>query len=279
MSEAPEHLEHVLTGQDSALPEVFPVAGGAAAVFSARAPHKESGNEDAAGVFCVDSRRGILVVADGMGGAAAGERASAEAIGALRRALRRGGADGEELRSHLLDAFEDANQRILALGIGAATTLCVGELDGTCLRIYHAGDSAALVVGQRGRIKLQTIAHSPVGYAVESGLIDEADALHHGERHIVSNVIGSREMRIEIGSRIRLAPRDSALIASDGLFDNVSLDEITASIRFGPIQEAALRLAEIAVQRMQSPRAGEPSKSDDLSFVLYRPDPNGPRLR
>ena len=63
------------------------------------------------------------------------------------------------------------------------------------------------------------------------------------------------------------------------LFDNVSLDEITASIRFGPIQEAALRLAEIAVQRMQSPRAGEPSKSDDLSFVLYRPDPNGPRLR
>lgn len=278
MIEDAVHDEHVLVAQDSLAPESFSVAGGHAAVFSARAPNKESGNEDAAGVFALGARRGILVVADGMGGAAAGERASAETIASLQRAVRKLTDDTEDLRGCLLDAFEDANRRVLELGIGAATTLCVAELDGQYLRIYHAGDSAALVVGQRGRIKLQTVAHSPVGYAVESGLLDETEALHHGDRHVVSNVIGSHDMRIEIGSRIRLAPRDTALIASDGLFDNVGLDEITACIRFGPLADGALRLVEIAMQRMQSPRAGEPSKPDDLSFVLYRPDPQ-PRKR
>ena len=44
-----------------------------------------------------------------------------------------------------------------------------------------------------------------------------------------------------------------------------------ACIRCGPLEEAARRLLEVAVQRMRSPVEGEPSKPDDLSFVLYRP--------
>jgi serine/threonine protein phosphatase PrpC len=241
--------------------------------FTARSPDKDDttgGNEDAIGVFGIDDARALLVVADGMGGAAAGARASSEALAAVRRSVRRLDEQSPTLRSPVLDAFDDANRRVLDLGVGAATTLCIAELSGDWLRIYHVGDSAALVVGQRGRVKLQTIAHSPVGYALESGLLDEHEALHHDERHVVSNVIGLRDMRIEIRSPLRLARRDTLLIASDGLFDNVALGEITACIRCGPLAEAARRLLEVSTQRMRSPAPGEPSKPDDLSFVLFR---------
>ena len=78
-------------------------------------------------------------------------------------------------------------------------------------------------------------------------------------------------MRIEIGSGLALAARDSLLLASDGLFDNIELAEIVACIRCGRLEDSARRLLEVCVQRMRSPAAGEPSKPDDLSFVLFRP--------
>lgn len=262
--------DRVVVGEDLAAPELLVLAGGRVALFTAGAPDKESGNEDAVAAFGIDPARGLLVVADGMGGAAAGARASAEAIAAVRRSVRRRDESDPTLRSPVLDAFDDANERVLALGVGAGTTLCIAELDGEHLRVYHVGDSAALVVGQRGKVKLQTIAHSPVGYALESGLLDEQAALHHEERHLVSNVIGSREMRIDVGSRVRLAARDTVLLGSDGLFDNVALDELVACVRCGPLEAVARRLVEVCSQRMRHPGDGEPSKPDDLSFVLYR---------
>jgi serine/threonine protein phosphatase PrpC len=263
-------VQRVIAGQDLLEPELLELAGGLAAFYSSSAPDKYSGNEDALGVFGVDDARALLVVADGMGGAAAGARASSEAIAAVKRSVRRLDEQEPTLRSPVLDAFDDANQRVLDLGVGAATTLCIAELAGDQLRVYHVGDSAALVVGQRGKLKLQTIAHSPVGYALESGLLDESEALHHDERHVVSNVIGARDMRIDVGSPVRIARRDTVLLGSDGLFDNVALDEIVACIRCGPLDECARRLLEVSAQRMRSPAEGEPSKPDDLSFVLYR---------
>ena len=274
--------ERAIVGEDLVAPELIDLAGGCAALFSARAPLDSGGNEDAVGVFGIDRKRALCVVADGMGGAAAGARASAETIASVRRSVRKLDGRHEPLRSAVLDAFDDANQRVIDLGVGAATTLCVAEIDHGVVRVYHVGDSAALVVGQHGAIKLKTIAHSPVGYAVESGLLGAAEALHHDERHVVSNVIGARDMRIEIGSPITLAARDTLLLASDGLFDNVAVDEIVACIRCGRLDDSARRLLEVSIQRMRSPAAGEPSKPDDLSFVLYRPQarrPAGPQAR
>ena len=259
----------MIAGEDLMTPEPVEFVRGRAVLYSSRSPEKESGNEDAIGVFAVDGSRIVLAVADGMGGAAAGARASAEALGAVERSLSPPNGD-EPVQSPVLDAFDDANQQVLALGVGAATTLCLAEIALDQLRLYNVGDSAALVVGQRGKLKLQTIAHSPVGYALESGLLDETEALHHDERHVVSNVIGSRDMRIDVGSPMGLAPRDTVLLGSDGLFDNVSLNEVIACVRCGPLDEAARRLLEVSTQRMRSPAEGEPSKPDDLSFVLYR---------
>lgn len=255
-------------------PEVFAVEAAQVAVFSRRAPGR-SGNQDGAAVVAVGGEGAVLAVADGLGGGRAGEQASTLAIQCLVDAVERQPQGEVPLRTAILDAFEVANEAVLGLGIGAATTLAVAELRGGALRPYHVGDSSILVFGQRGRVKLQTVAHSPVGFAVEAGLLDAQEAMHHEERHVVSNVLGASDMRIEIGSEIRLAPRDTVLLASDGLLDNLHGDEIVELARKGALTRAASRLAEDAALRMREPVPGQPSKPDDLTFVAWRPGPGG----
>jgi serine/threonine protein phosphatase PrpC len=145
------------------------------------------------------------------------------------------------------------------------------EIRDRVVRPYHVGDSAILLVGQRGKLKFQTIAHSPIGYALESGLIDEEDAIHHEERHMISNVIGSSEMRIEIGPAIEMAARDTLLLASDGLLDNLLPAEIIELVRTGPLDKAVDELAAAATARMTADGGDAPSKPDDLTVIAYRP--------
>lgn len=245
-------------------------AGGSAALFSMRCPGKETPNEDAAALISTGPSSGVLAVADGLGGAPAGKQASSLAIQCLARAVTEAVRNGAEMRAGILDGFEAANEDVLALAVGAATTLTAVEFDGTFVRHYHVGDSMVLLTGQRGKVKMQSIPHSPVGYAVEAGLLDESDAMHHKERHVISNVIGSPDMRIEVGSAIEIAPRDTLVIASDGLSDNLHLPEIIAAIRKGPLPSAARLLAARARTRMAREDKGEPSKPDDLTFVIFR---------
>jgi serine/threonine protein phosphatase PrpC len=157
--------------------------------------------------------------------------------------------------------------------------LAVVEIGKAFVRSYHVGDSFVLVAGQRGRIKLQTIAHSPVGYAVEAGMLDEQEAMHHEERHVISNAVGSSDMRIELGAPLALAPRDTLLVASDGLSDNLHMEEIVAAIRTGPLLTVSRTLAERALARMRGEGGSEPSKPDDLTFMLFRPGGQARRRR
>jgi len=249
----PQHLEFV---------------GGEVVVFSRRCPGQDA-NQDCAACLVLRAG-GVLAVADGMGGGPAGGSASRIVVECLRDSLSPQPGESAQVRAGILDGVEEANRRILQLAVGAGTTLAAAELVSGTLRPYHVGDSEILVVGQRGRVKLQTVSHSPVGYAVEAGMLDGDEALHHDERHLVSNLVGSPEMRIEVGSPLVLAPRDTVLLGSDGLFDNLGFGEIVESIRVGPLRAAAQRLAELATKRMQEPIEGEPSKPDDLTFLLYR---------
>ena len=73
--------------------------------------------------------------------------------------------------------------------------------------------------------------------------MDETDAMHHEDRHVISNVIGSTDMRIEVGSAIKIAPRDTLVLASDGLSDNLHLPEIVECVRKGPLASVARELA------------------------------------
>jgi len=247
-----------------------PLNRGQVAIFSARSPDKESPNEDAAAVVPAGEHAAVLIVADGMGGSPAGQRASALAVEEMVAALSEAAPDEPNLRAAVLNGIENANRAICELGVGAASTLAVAEVWGDSVRPYHVGDSMILLVGQRGKLKLQTVSHSPVGYAVESGMLDAAEAMHHEDRHVVSNILGTPQMRIEVGSPIRLARYDTVLLATDGLLDNLHTEEIIARIRKGPLPFALLTLADDARRRMTAPQPGEPSKADDLTFVLYR---------
>jgi serine/threonine protein phosphatase PrpC len=139
------------------------------------------------------------------------------------------------------------------------------------IRTYHIGDSSIVACSQRGRVRLQTVAHSPVGYAVEAGVLDEAEAMRHEARHLVSNVVGSPKMRVEMGPFVKLQVRDTVLLASDGLFDNLHTEEIIARIRIGDLTSAIEQLARDAVARMTNSDGVSPSKPDDLTIVAFRP--------
>ena len=90
-------------------------------------------------------------------------------------------------------------------------------------------------------------------------------------RHLVSNIVGSADMRIEIGAQANLAPRDTLLVASDGLFDNLYIDEIVQMIRKGPLRPAAAALRSSAAERMGAVEPGQPCHPDDLTLLLFRP--------
>ncbi len=252
-------------------PEGFALAGGVAYVFSTRGPGKDGPNEDSALLVAGDDACGLIVVADGVGGQPAGASASKLTVESIARRVLAGDDGQTEMRARILDAIEESNSAMLQQGSGAATTVAAVEISDGTARAYHVGDSAVLVVGQRGRLKMQTVAHSPVGYAVEAGVLDEAEAMHHAERHIVSNVVGSDAMRIEVGSPLMLAAHDTVLVATDGLLDNLHAAEIVERIRCGPLREAAESLISLARKRMDSAGEGsKPGKPDDLTLILYR---------
>lgn len=256
--------------RDMARVESHVVARIQVSIYTARCPGKATPNEDAAAIVPYDGHSAVVAVADGLGGVRAGGHAASLAISTLSASIEQGARDETMLRTAILNGLEAANGRVQSVGIGTATTLAAVEVVDDTVRPYHVGDSMILVVGQRGKIKLQTTSHSPVGFAVEAGLLDESEAMHHEDRHLVSNVIGSPEMTIEIGTSLRLAPRDTVLLASDGLFDNLYIQEVVERIRKGPLDRAVERLATDSTNRMLHPEPGSPSKPDDLTIVAFR---------
>lgn len=271
MEETKKTREHLLFDANTVEPQVVSFATGHAAVYSRRSPDKLTPNEDSVGLLPAGAASGVIALADGCGGMAMGEVASRAAIEALYMELLATGAEGPTLRPAILDGLERANHDVCDVGGGAATTMAVVEVDGTMVRTYHAGDSAILVISNRGRVKLHTVAHSPVGYAVEAGVLDAREAIHHADRHLVSNVFGMDDAHIEVGSRRKLSPLDTVIVGSDGLFDNLHVEEIVEIARKGPLLTCAQQLAVLAGQRMEVSAGALPSKPDDLSFVLYRP--------
>ena len=251
------------------------VAGGMAMAYSCRDPGKETENEDSVAIIPYGPGAAVLVVADGAGGLPAGKRASLTAVTTLAESLQSAMDKTMLLRTAILNGIEAANEAVLGLANGSATTMTVITIEGLVARSYQIGDSEAIIVGQRGRIRLQTTAHSPTGFAVEAGFLDERDALHHEERHLVSNFLGTNDMRIDVGAMVELSPRDTIIVASDGLMDNVHVEEIVECVRKGPLTDAVACAVDLAGQRMHTVRDGQPSKPDDLSLILFRKPNNG----
>ena len=256
--------------RESAL-QLVNIGTGTVGLFSSICPGDESNNEDSAVVLRTTGNRSVIAVADGVGGSRAGHEASQLALEILTKKLCNGDKENEEdLRPVILNGIEEANHAVQKLGVGACCTLALAELNGATVRTYHVGDSSVLVCGNRGKVKLQTVDHSPTGYGVEGGFLDAKESLFHEERHLVSNVIGSEQMRIEVGSQQPLSQRDTVVVASDGLFDNLHTDEIVEQIRSGPLDKSLSTLIDRCRHRMTNPDEKTPSKPDDLTVLVYR---------
>ena len=245
-------------------------AAGEVVLFSRRGPDKKI-NEDGALVFDLGEAT-IVAVADGMGGLPAGEQAARFALEALAARLALPDA-ATSTRAALVEGFELANQRVMENAEGAGTTLVAAIVTAETVRTIHAGDSEALLVGQRGRLKHRTVSHSPTGYAVEAGLLCEQDAMVHEERHVLSNAVGMPSMSIEIGPLVPLAARDTLVLATDGLFDNLTADEVADAVRTGHPDAAVTRAGDLAWARMTNADARDdlPRKPDDLTIAVFRP--------
>lgn len=255
-------------------PATAAFAGGRVAWFTRPAPGKPGPNEDGLAVVGGTGATGVLAVADGLGGMEAGSTAARLALEALAEALDglldEPPADADRLRSAILSGIERANERVLAMGVEAGTTLAIAEIAGGRLRTYHVGDSPVWHVDGGGAVRRMTTPHSPVGYAVEAGLLDPREALFHAERHLVFNMVGSAEMKIEVSTPISIEAGDTVLVTSDGLVDNLFPDELLDQMRATGLDAVAANLVELARARMVGADPELPCKPDDLTLLLYR---------
>lgn len=241
-------------------------------VFSARSPEKDKSNEDCV-AWIVWPNGLLLAIADGVGGQPAGGGASMLATKLLVERFKE--VDEQEInldifREGVLDTFERANREVQDMGIGSGTTLTVVTVAERNARVFSVGDSSTLICGSKGKVKFINTPHSPTGYAIAAGVLDENDALHHEERHLLSNLVGSTEMHIDIGPILKLSAQDRILVASDGLWDNMYLEEIIDAVRKGPIYKAANFIQDTCRSRMIDKEKKLPSHADDLSFVVAR---------
>ena len=216
-------------------------------------------NED---FFHVDPQLGVYLLADGMGGAQAGEMASRLAVETVSECVRLSPTRNVEL---LVQSFEEANRRVLAKAhsethlSGMGTTL-VGVLDcGDQLAIASVGDSRAYLFEEN---RLLPITEDQT-WAWEVGRrlgIDSERLKTHPMRHVLTMAIGvETPLRIHSYS-VRPAPGVHFLLCSDGLHGVVPQENITEGLRkMDTLQAKAHYLIEAARQ------AGGP---DNITLVL-----------
>jgi PPM family protein phosphatase len=191
----------------------------------------------------------LLVVSDGMGGAKAGEVASAlsvEAVlGGMMRAVREKPADGETLRRVIEQASEkvfQAAKRPDRKGMGATLTAVL--IEGATAYIAQIGDSRAYLLRQ-GRIGQITHDQSYVQLLVDAGIMTVEEAETSPRKNIILQVMGQEEVRVALG-RVTLKPGDRMLLCSDGLTNVVDDATINAVAKPpGDLAKAAAALVTL----------------------------------
>ena len=205
----------------------------------------------------------FFAVADGMGGAKAGEVASAMAAEVFE------GESGSEepAEAQLARIVREANRRIYALAVsdeshrGMGTTLTAAKITGDEVSIGHVGDSRAYRV-RSGALEQLTRDHSLVAELERSGQITAEAAEHHPQRSIITRALGP-EPDVEVDT-YTLAGRDGDvfLLCSDGLTSMISDDEVASIVR----SAASLEEAADALVRAANQSGGK----DNITVVLFR---------
>lgn len=222
-------------------------------------------NQDAYAVRNLDDGRIIALVCDGMGGARAGNVASAMAVELfMERFLAR---DGENDQSRMREAAAYANQEIFQRAVddpdcaGMGTTLIAVLAGGEEAILLNEGDSRAYHVSQDGIVQV-TRDHSLVEDMVERGELTREQARTHPHKNLITRALGAEPVLMADCFRRALAPGDYLLLCSDGLSNIVTEQEMLYEvIHGGEADTCCQRLLDIALHR------GAP---DNVTVVLVR---------
>ena len=226
---------------------------------------ERSNNEDCA---AVDLEIGLFVVADGMGGHAAGEVASRVAVDATFEAVRSRPRpsrlkDGGEL---LLQACHDANSAVIREAdergtFGMGTTLSAVFVRKRSAVIANVGDSRVYSISRR-TAKLLTTDHTLVAAMVENGVISADEAHNHPDKHVLTQAIGTLGELSPQVLKTRVPNRGRLLLCTDGLHDSLSLAEIGDLSRTDDLDAAVRALVD---------RANALGGHDNVTVLLIEP--------
>jgi PPM family protein phosphatase len=213
----------------------------------------------------------FFAVADGMGGAKAGEVASAMATEVFE-----GESDsGEPAEAQLARMLREANKRIHDLAVadeshrGMGTTLTAAKVTGDEISLAHVGDSRAYRM-RDGDLEQLTKDHSLVAELERSGQITPEAAEHHPQRSIITRALGP-EPDVEVDTyTITGREGDLFLLCSDGLTSMISDEEIGSILRSADSLDAA---ADALVRA-----ANQSGGKDNITVVLFRVGPDGDGL-
>jgi protein phosphatase len=215
-----------------------------------------------------------FVVADGMGGHAAGEKASALAIDSvesfvletLKWFAQTKGTDEDQVLADFRSALGHANARVRAEAAqrpelhGMGTTLTLAYTLNDELFVAHVGDSRCYLC-RGGRLYRLTRDHTVVEEMVRHGALAPDQAAQHPWRHVVTNAVGgdSADVKVEV-HKVRLEDGDRMLLCSDGLTEMVPDGEISQIVHSEAEPESACR-SLVA-------RANEAGGKDNITVIV-----------
>jgi serine/threonine protein phosphatase PrpC len=210
----------------------------------------------------------LFAVADGMGGAQAGEVASEMAIDQFVQERE----TGEPAEQQLEEIALAANRKIWELAqsdtrhAGMGTTLTAAMLDGQYVAVGHVGDSR-LYLYRDGKLERMTRDHSLVEEFVRQGKLTPEQAEKHPQRSVITRALGP-EGTVEVDTfRIPARAGDVYLLCSDGLSGMVSDDDLAAILgESRPLDQTAASLVEAA---------NDNGGRDNITAVLFRLEDDG----
>jgi len=186
-------------------------------------------NEDS---YLADAGRGIFVVADGVGGADAGEVASQTAVDVLNDAFRSRVKDGEDVEDLMELAIQRANSSIHQMASEnprfsmMATTVVALHLDGYRATIGHVGDSRLYRISPDGNLHRETEDHSIVEEEVRAGRMTPEQAANHPSKNVISRALGAEDS-VEADMKVIEVEDGSAfLLCTDGITRHLSDNEL-----------------------------------------------------
>ena len=221
-------------------------------------------NEDS---FLADRERSIFAVADGVGGAEAGEVASQTAIEVLDEAFRHQteGADVEDLMEL---AIQRANASIHQMAQEhvrfsmMATTIVALHVNGNLATIGHVGDSRLYRLSPDGQLYRETEDHSIVEEEVRAGRMTPEQAANHPSKNVISRALGAEEVVDVDMKTIEIQDGTEFVLCSDGITRHVSDNEIRQLLVLNEdLESACTQLKE---------RCFERGAEDNLTVVIVR---------